>query len=261
MFGGVGRRNGRKYPYPLLYPPGPASYLSAKSANQTNQAIQSLRAPPNLPLPARTPPPNLLPLRRAHPSRRHLSAASPPLAPCSGGRVPLPLARGRLAAARRRRSAARAPRGPSPPVLESRGGRSSPAPAAARSPVAAPSTCRRPPSPAAVRDAATSAHRHCAVLGITVPRRPRRRFVRGVGVVASSSAPSSRHQRRRNFAKEESLCPSPDLMANSNLPRLIIKDTGSSLNSLLAWDAQIREVLLQQLSISIFWHLFQSFSL
>ncbi|KAG2575737.1 hypothetical protein PVAP13_7KG153066 [Panicum virgatum] len=150
--------------------------------------------------------------RRAHPSRRHLSAASPPLAPCSGGRVPLPLARGRLVVA----DLPPAPRA-GLRRLSSRAGeagarprrRCSPAPAAARSPVAAPSTCRRPPSPAAVRDAATSAHRHCAVLGITVPRRPRRRFVPGVGVVASSSAPSSRHQRRRNFAKEEACAPAP----------------------------------------------------
>ena len=180
-----------------------------------NQAIQSLRAPPNLPLPARTPPPNLVPsaepippaaaspqppllllLPREAGSRcRSLGDASPPLVVADP--PPAPRAGLRRLSSRAGEAGARPRR------------RCSPAPAAARSPVAAPSTCRRPPSPAAVRDAATSAHRHCAVLGITVPRRPRRRFVPGVGVVASSSAPSSRHQRRRNFAKEEACAPAP----------------------------------------------------
>ncbi|KAG2618962.1 hypothetical protein PVAP13_3NG140712 [Panicum virgatum] len=172
--------------------------------------------PPNLLLPARSPPPSLLPsaepippaaaspqppllllLAREAGSRcRSLGDASPPLvvvdpppAPCAGLRR-RSLRVGEAGARPRRRC--------------------SPAPAAARSPVAAPSTCRRPPSPAAVRDAATSARRHCAVLGIAVPRR---RFVPGVGVVASSSssssAPSSRHLRRRNFAKEEACAPAP----------------------------------------------------
>ncbi|KAG2592690.1 hypothetical protein PVAP13_5NG573501 [Panicum virgatum] len=196
--------------------------------------ISSPSAEPIPPAATSQQPPLLLLLAREAGSRcRSLGDASPPLVVADP--PPAPRAGFRRLSSRAGEAGARPRRRCSPAAaLLARGGRGAVSSRRAVHVPPAPIPGRRPRRRDVRSPPLRRPRHHCSAPPLR-PRRRRRRFLLRA-ILKVPAAPQLR--------KGGSLCPSPDLMASSNLPRLIIKDTGSSLNSLLAWDAQIREVLL-----------------